>query len=685
MMKKLYLFLLIFALFGSFIITPKIALAGPGRSDLLRDGAMNNPDMTEWQQWGAANANVVMQKELNDSDNYEGNRMVHMRAQNTNAGIQQLNIPVQAGGMYKLRMLYRVQTGKLMPLFGIHSSNRDFQNRQDFLVPTHQEDGEQWSEYTRIIKIPDNFQGDFRLVLVLYNGEAFIDDILIQDYTDYVFWSFDHDYDYLVRDPNMALHGRAHWVPYGAPRVLEKRQRLELPEGQYDRVLHIDSTGTNAGAQQLNIPVEAGKRYRLRFSYQLTGGTLQPLLGIRGSNQDFENVLARLRPNNEWQEYERSFTIPENFTNDFRIALIVRNGEAYIDNMMLKDITDPASTEVGALTVTPGRRTVDSVVVLGERNARIGEVELLASGSEDINVQELTMKVSIIYENEPNLLDNFSLYDGEQLISQGEAVLRPDHAVQMVTFQNMNVLVSRDQPRLFTIKADVAPEAEGIRIIGERRPYTVSVLSTIDGRRISVKATGNSSNLPIRRERLFYSLLTSPADGAISPQDFFLQRTEISAELAEDPISPIVPTDDALIGHLRITNHDNAQDAPAHVYFLGTRILPSGVELPEDLSVKVYQERVDVDHLISSAPLEFFEIDNGNIRIASANFSFDDNFVIPAGETKDLYFTLDLSNAVEGNDIQFGFHEIRWHDDANLRTHELNLRKDITFRVAENP
>ncbi|MBP9718655.1 hypothetical protein KBD59_05175 [Candidatus Gracilibacteria bacterium] len=154
----------------------------------------------------------------------------------------------------------------------------------------------------------------------------------------------------LLRDAMMQDQNMDNWRPWGrmpAGTVLEKIQTENLifdgPPAMFEKRLHLRTLGTNGGVQQVNVPVLAGHTYVFTFNYDLSAGTIRPLLGIHTSNSDFEGktelVNFRTVGDSKIGTYVRYFTVPNNFAGDFRALILLENGEATIAWPSLREVT----------------------------------------------------------------------------------------------------------------------------------------------------------------------------------------------------------------------------------------------------------------------------------------------------------------------------------------------------------
>ncbi len=144
----------------------------------------------------------------------------------------------------------------------------------------------------------------------------------------------------ILSDGDMEAMTLEPWRRYGQPQILEKSQALAT-EGLQS--MHVKSSEVNGrgGFQQLGIPVEAGKTYTLSFDYFIVTGHFNTWLGIKNSNGAFDGRVDSLIIPDSWQQYSREFTVPLDFTDDFRLMFNTQNSELYIDTLQIQEVIAP--------------------------------------------------------------------------------------------------------------------------------------------------------------------------------------------------------------------------------------------------------------------------------------------------------------------------------------------------------
>ncbi|PJC37531.1 hypothetical protein CO046_00105 [Candidatus Peregrinibacteria bacterium CG_4_9_14_0_2_um_filter_53_11] len=289
----------------------------PDPVGIMKDTHAEEADMASWRNWGTS---VALEKTRLKSSSPR--QSIHLDTRGGHAGVQQTSVPVKAGRWYRLAVDYNLVSGTFEPNVNIRSSNGDFEGKLEIFQPT----GDQWKTYTRTFHIPDDFVKDFRVVLRIRNGEGYLDNFFLEE----------------VAAPSLVTNGSFEaaeltpWRAWGRP-VTMQPSGDDATDGSQS--LYLDTRGLNAGIQQLGLPVEAGKSYRLSFSYNHSEGTVEPVLGIASSNADFEGMYVKLSPTEgQWLSYTREFTVPETFERDFRLVLRIRNGQGYLDNVSLEEM-----------------------------------------------------------------------------------------------------------------------------------------------------------------------------------------------------------------------------------------------------------------------------------------------------------------------------------------------------------
>ncbi len=304
------------------------------------DGNMEGNVLTPWVRYGQPSL-----LEKNSEIFFEGTKSIHVISSNVNGrgGVQQLNIPVQAGQTYTVQVRYFIKHGLIRTWLGIQNSNAAFDGRIDTLAGNEN----QWQLFERQVTIPNTFIQDFRLMFNTQDAEAYIDDVRIfipeplQEPEDPEQPEEEEnpepEHQGEVVDADMeALHADS-WINYKEPSLKEKS--VENHSG--NQSLHFVTPRVegriqnSSGVQQTNLSAQPGKTYTWSFWYKNTADLL-PRIGIQNSDEDFEFALEPgiapiLSPTNEWTYYERTFVVPENFLTDLRLVFVVYDVQSSAD------------------------------------------------------------------------------------------------------------------------------------------------------------------------------------------------------------------------------------------------------------------------------------------------------------------------------------------------------------------
>lgn len=667
-MKKTYLLFHITLLISSLLfcsVTFALNIHDESQNIIL-DGEMESPNMDSWNSWGKTGQNFTFEKIDDDIDGIQ-NESMHVSAQGTGGGFQQIDLPVEAGESYMFSMNYRLLSGELKPIFGIKDSNKDFDNRVDILKQATPQDTEEYWSYTRHITIPNNFAGDFRIVITLRNGEAYVDKMSLKKIGSYDYFSGSRSYDdnWLTRDPWMDLAGTTHWRSWGTPIEL-KKDWDPLPSDEWDKALYLDARATRAGAQQLNVPVIAGK-YRLKFSYLLSSGTLQPLLGIKTSNSDFEKSKVLLSPADNWQQYERVFTLPQNFTGDFRMVFLLKDGEGFIDDVTLEPFVHEATSgtlyiqdrDRGDFVALPDSETF----LLGQQDIDLGTFTFTASHVEDI----ILNKLSFVVHTDPNesisRFDIFELYNGNQLLGTTHDFHDNDLDGSLLRFEGLHLTIPRGEEVTLTLKAD----SIGLNLGGV--PSSGFVILSPDLPEPSVEAIGMGSGSILGGTHLVFgpSYGGDDRDFDLYGKHFLLCATKIIPMLMLGGIAnDIQPLENQILTEIGILNQINPSNEDAILKNLTITLSTQDFNLDPDDNrlLKVYIGPPNENQLIAEIPWVegISRLDGGKqFLIPLSDLSLD------SGDILDLFFTFDLSDfPVNSHNpiLNFILSSVTWSDST---------------------
>ena len=295
-----------------------------GDLNLLHDGNFEEGGMSSWKEYGTP---LIAEKFLETEKSTGNSQVVHLVTK-AGAGIQQLHIPVTAGHTYELSYEVRVVQGALYTRLGAGDSNHDFENVQQVakLSSTYR------VQSRRFVAPTTN---DFRLVMAT-RGEAdvYIDNVSI----------IEVDPNNLLLDADFEAESPWTWKKY----ALDQREKVTDDIIFGNKSMHLSTPlATATGVQQTGLSVSKGKKYRLRVFYKVNSGRLNIRLGDRNSNSDFLSGdpiffdliqdSFKFNTRGEWKLYTRDF-VPKEDSNDFRLVLNLKNGEAWLDDVSIVEL-----------------------------------------------------------------------------------------------------------------------------------------------------------------------------------------------------------------------------------------------------------------------------------------------------------------------------------------------------------
>lgn len=263
---------------------------------------------------------------------------LQINSEGKNAGIQMRHIPVSAGKSYRLTFDYVLEKGLIYPRLGIRNSNADFERKQ---LKIRDLTFGQWATYTRDFTVPSSFNGDFRIVISSQNAIWSVDNISITE----------NNQPTLIQDGDMEQLGRGSWRNYGRPNEVTKVPK----NGPEDTALFVDSVGKGSGVTSEYISVVAGKTYKLSFDYKATGSRFRARInmpGFGGNNSDFEAHYRNIANSEDWANYERTFTVPNDLAGNIRIFFSIRGGYFFLDNVKLEEVLEEESNSTAQTRAT---------------------------------------------------------------------------------------------------------------------------------------------------------------------------------------------------------------------------------------------------------------------------------------------------------------------------------------------
>lgn len=139
-------------------------------TELIRDWNAEAAGMGTWLAFG-----VPAALEKVSEGAFSGNRSIRL----SEGGVQQLDIPVEAGKTYDLSLWHQLNAGTLRVRLGLNSSNYDFEGGEYITGRTGG-----WTRYTRTFTVPDGYlsTSSFRLIIFASGAgsEVLLDNISIR-------------------------------------------------------------------------------------------------------------------------------------------------------------------------------------------------------------------------------------------------------------------------------------------------------------------------------------------------------------------------------------------------------------------------------------------------------------------------------------------------------------------------
>jgi len=146
-----------------------------GKYSIIKDGDMEEPHMNLWPGWGGS---PYVYKNENPDNVKTGFQSLHLDGTvNGSAGVTQSQLPLQKNVTYKLSFWYKINGGTLYSVIGDNHPNTDFLSSHGKMTDT--DDG--WGFYERIFSTETLQSNNPILRLNISNGEAFIDDVKIEE------------------------------------------------------------------------------------------------------------------------------------------------------------------------------------------------------------------------------------------------------------------------------------------------------------------------------------------------------------------------------------------------------------------------------------------------------------------------------------------------------------------------
>jgi hypothetical protein len=312
--------------------------------NLIEDGNMEDV-AHEWRRWSRPNNVDYKFKTTAESYNTEysfGEYSSYIDARaneagDVHAGIQQLNIPVEAGKSYKFSFKYKLLSGEINSILGVRSSNADIGATVAPLTEVSQE----WQSYERTFIVPSYYIDDFRVRISVYSGEAYIDEVIIKEISAIS----------IIKDGDMESADVDSWRGWGR-NTNWRKNKIEAHEG--DQSMEIGSSeGTSGGLLQSHIPFDHDKKYEVSFWYKVESGSLYATIADSSTKYVVRGLKKRFGATaGEWKEH--TFVVKGEWftTNNPLFLLNVRSGQAFVDDISATEIADMLILEDGNMEET---------------------------------------------------------------------------------------------------------------------------------------------------------------------------------------------------------------------------------------------------------------------------------------------------------------------------------------------
>lgn len=276
---------------------------GAGES-ILTNSSFEAPFALGWRRYGPAGCTVAT------TDAWDGSAVLRCVDQ----AAQQTNVPALANQRYRLSWRRR-GAGSVLVRVGNRNSNADAFGGSYFGPPA----GDDWIVEDRSFVWPAAGSDDLRVVLAS-SGPVEIDALTL------TVQAGDGE---LIRAGQFDAGALIGWDRYG-PAACEASA-----DAAFDGAAGARCAG--GGMQQTNLPLAAGRTYRLSYGWRVDAGTLQVRLGIGTSNVDFEGAGLISGRTADWARQTRIITLPDDFAGDARLVFY-GSGVARIDSVSLVEV-----------------------------------------------------------------------------------------------------------------------------------------------------------------------------------------------------------------------------------------------------------------------------------------------------------------------------------------------------------
>jgi len=292
-----------------------VSAEGEKQKNIVRDGFMEDP-LYKWREWGKpAQAKKMFNKA------YSGQTSFYINATEGHAGMQQANIPVEAGKKYRYSFRYKIEAGELQTVLAVGNPNGDFENKRKNLRNIDTE----WSLYEREFYIPKDFDDNFIVRISSLFGSAHIDDIRIEEIVDFT----------RVKNGDFEKMGLGDFRGWG-PNTDWKQVTTTVKSGY--NALEIGGETGAGGIVQTGLLLEPGKKYKLEFDYKVDSGDFYYVLADNNANSDFERKYFTSTSTDGWVKEERYFRVRDSFTGSFNLRMSTGGGKTFVDNISIFEL-----------------------------------------------------------------------------------------------------------------------------------------------------------------------------------------------------------------------------------------------------------------------------------------------------------------------------------------------------------
>lgn len=362
-------------------------------------------------------------------------------------------------------------------------------------------------------------------------------------------------------------------------------------------------------------------------------------------------------------------------------AVISRLGAAACKNRCAGRAPAPAPVPVPAPEPRPTVRVrVDADtplatnLLLGSINNSVARFDLMATGNEDVQLQDLAVSFHLPVANSAGMIQNIRLYDSNgQVLGSIPGVFGGPVAgdYQSAVFHNLNLRLVRNQEQTVTVKVDLT-SYENIGMSGNRfQPAILSgdYDSITAGTQVSVGGVGMNSALMLEARDINFvanrgtaplgtfeesvnlaALL--PAAGNVGVNQFVVYRTKIALSWAGDaPSGASAPNAAQTIAKVVVSNQANAGNYPTTIQSLNVSMLSTIINF-SDRALTVYKDALVTSALavttFSSAVAPGVSSFNNSSQFSDQAFA---DVEISGGASKNFFFTLDTTEAASTRNL----------------------------------